>query len=274
MARRPYSGRTTSPYGPRLAPIKGASTFHAGLDGIGDYYNRAPEAGVVVWYGYNGGWGNLIKFRGDSGTVHYLAHNAPGGLVAPVGSRQAEGAALGVKGMTGTATGVHVHWETRPGGGSPIDPEAWLRSQGGTAGGGATPIDLETFTEKGNTMLAMNRPQDNVIAVFGDDELGPYWQEIHYLASAKSGSPLEVTTRYVIGLTHSVPVVDYDDTGWNYRSNHNPAFKRDIFTIKPDGTLEFKAHPAGQAGAPGALADADIDRIAKAVIKELKLPGN
>ena len=142
MARRPYTGRTTSGYGPRARTIAGASTFHQGIDGVGGY-NTAPEAGVLISYRYTGGWGNLIRFRGDSGTVHYLAHNATRGLLVPVGSRQSEGAALGIKGMTGTATGVHVHWETRPGGGKPIDPEVWLRSQGGTASSGTTPIEEE-----------------------------------------------------------------------------------------------------------------------------------
>ena len=44
--------------------------------------------------------------------------------------------------MTGTATGVHVHWETRPGGGATINPETWLAGHQGTttAGSGGTPI--------------------------------------------------------------------------------------------------------------------------------------
>ena len=131
MASRPYTGRTTSPYGPRVAPTAGASTWHEGIDGIGGY-NTAPESGTVIGYGYVGGWGNRITFRGDSGTVHYLAHNAPNGLLVSVGVHVREGATLGVKGMTGVATGVHVHWETRPGGGSTIDPERWLREQNTT----------------------------------------------------------------------------------------------------------------------------------------------
>lgn len=156
MARRPYTGRTTSPYGPRLAPIFGASTLHAGVDGVGGY-NTAPEGGGLIGYGYAGGWGNRIVFQGDSGVVHYLAHNAPGGLLVPVGHWYPEGTPLGIKGMTGTATGVHVHWETRPGGGATIDPQDWLTS---AAGGDITPIeedDMYSDTDRGrdNTVAAL-----------------------------------------------------------------------------------------------------------------------
>jgi hypothetical protein len=152
MASRPYTGRTTSAFGPRLAPIPGASTFHQGIDGVGGY-NTAPEGGTIVQYSYAGGWGNRIVFQGDSGTVHYLTHNAPGGLLGQVGKWYPEHTRLGIKGMTGTATGVHVHWETRPRNGAPIDPEHWLRSQGGNAGGGNTPINTD---EKEDDDMAKN----------------------------------------------------------------------------------------------------------------------
>src|SRR5690606_7462651 len=114
--------------------------FHQGVDGIGGY-NTAPEDGRVIGYSYAGGWGNRIVFAGVSGTIHYLAHNAPGGLLVPVGSYHKEGTALGIKGMTGTATGVHVHWEPRPSGGAPINPEVWLSSQTSPAGGDAAIIE-------------------------------------------------------------------------------------------------------------------------------------
>ena len=53
----------------------------------------------------------------------------------------AEGVALATMGMTGTATGVHVHWETRrPHNNIAFNPEVWLAEQGGTAGGGSSPI--------------------------------------------------------------------------------------------------------------------------------------
>jgi len=132
MARRPYSGATVSGYGPRVAPIAGASTWHRGVDGIGGGMVVAPEAGRVVSVGYSGGWGNLVTMLGDSGTTHRLAHIAPGGFRVSAGQRIAEGQAAGVMGMTRTATGVHVHWETLKGG-AQYDPETWLSSQAATA---------------------------------------------------------------------------------------------------------------------------------------------
>lgn len=136
MARRPYSGRLTSAFGPRVAPIAGASTNHLGEDGVGGP-NVAPERVRVLSYGYAGGWGNLITCIGlDTGYTHLLAHNAANGLLVAVGGTYAEGTPLGVQGMTGTATGVHVHWETLDGNGNHIDPSTWLAAYGNSGGGG------------------------------------------------------------------------------------------------------------------------------------------
>ena len=204
MARRPYTGRTTSAYGPRARTIAGASTFHQGVDGVGGY-NTAPEAGVLISYRYTGGWGNLIRFRGDSGTVHYLAHNATRGLLVPVGSRQSEGAPLGIKGMTGTATGVHVHWETRPGGGKPIDPEVWLRNQGGTASSGTTPIEEEEDMMK-------------IIAPYGLPNKGVIAPGFGY-AFPDSGQFAHFLNVWEMGSADSVPVTTVGGPSWSAEQN-------------------------------------------------------
>lgn len=147
MARKPYTGATVSKFGPRVSPGGIGSTYHRGWDGHGGTI-IAPESGVVQSFGYNGGWGNLIVFRGDSGTIHRLAHVAPGGLRAAVGTRVGEGGLLGIMGMTGTATGIHVHWETVVGG-VQIDPQIWLNQHGASpAGGGSTPISLSLGRKK------------------------------------------------------------------------------------------------------------------------------
>jgi hypothetical protein len=141
MARRPFTGRITDYYGPRAAPLPGANPFHAGLDGIG-LGNLAPESGRVLSFGWVGTYGNLLRFLGDSGAIHYMAHNKS--LIVPVGARADEGDQLAVQGMTGLATGVHVHWEVHPGGGRTIDPLAWLGSM--PASINKTPIGETTMS--------------------------------------------------------------------------------------------------------------------------------
>ncbi|UGS26314.1 M23 family metallopeptidase [Microbacterium resistens] len=127
MPRRPSPGNLSDPYGWRTHPIWGGRRFHAGLD-IGWLEGRtlvAPENGVVVGYGWQGGWGKRLDFQGDSGVLHYLAHTAD--IFVAVGTRVAEGTPIAEMGATGDVDGVHLHWEVRPGGGSTIDPEQWLR---------------------------------------------------------------------------------------------------------------------------------------------------
>lgn len=137
MPRRPSPGNVTDRYGWRIHPISKQPQFHQGLDigWVGGRTLVAPENGVVVGHGPQGGWGNRLDFQGDSGALHYLAHTERS--LVPVGSRVTEGSAIAVMGDTGRAAGIHVHWEVRPDGGDTIDPESWLAQP---AGGGGTPL--------------------------------------------------------------------------------------------------------------------------------------
>jgi murein DD-endopeptidase MepM/ murein hydrolase activator NlpD len=47
-----------------------------------------------------------------------------------VGDSVQAGSMVGRIGVTGNTTGPHVHLEVLPHGGSPIDPEPWLRDHG------------------------------------------------------------------------------------------------------------------------------------------------
>lgn len=137
MARMPASGPVTSEWGPREAPTEGASTFHRGLDIIGDG-NWAPEHGILADYGYAGGYGWLATILGGSGYWHRLGHCRDSSPLVPVGRPVGEGVRVAIPGATGTATGVHVHWEVcmpGPTPGEQVNPRDWLAAMAAVDGG-------------------------------------------------------------------------------------------------------------------------------------------
>lgn len=123
---RPTEGRVTSPYGYRVHPIRGTRLLHAGVDlasGTGTPI-RAARSGVVTDTRWIGGYGyTVLLYHGDGiGTLyaHLSAFEvAPGQLVS-------QGQVIGREGMTGTATGPHLHFEVRING-APVDPCGYIR---------------------------------------------------------------------------------------------------------------------------------------------------
>lgn len=132
----------TSEFGPR-DPIDTAGgttgSFHYGIDLVGWSYIQAPAAGYVIFAGYNGGAGNEVRIRADNGDVYRLMHNRE--LWVVTGQYVAQKTIVGIMGTTGSSTGVHCHFETKPGGGASVNPRGYMAANsGGTAGGGTTPI--------------------------------------------------------------------------------------------------------------------------------------
>ncbi len=102
-----------------------AST-HTGLDfaaGEGTEI-RSIGPGVVLSAAYDGAYGNKTVVRLDDGTVLWYCHQSE--FAVDPGQRLAPGDLVGYVGSTGNTTGPHLHLEVHPGGGDPIDPEAWL----------------------------------------------------------------------------------------------------------------------------------------------------
>lgn len=103
----------TSSFGPRVHPIHGYSHTHKGVDfgaASGTPVLAAGE-GRVVSCGWHGGYGNHVKIRHQGGYETLYGHLKyinkgirPGALVS---QRQL----LGGVGMTGSATGPHLHFE-------------------------------------------------------------------------------------------------------------------------------------------------------------------
>ncbi|SET16065.1 peptidoglycan DD-metalloendopeptidase family protein [Anaerobranca gottschalkii] len=106
-------GVITSHFGNRVHPITGRPDFHTGVDiahsaGTPIY---AAAGGRVVTSEYRGGYGNLVIIDHGNGYTTYYAHLQS--MSVKVGDRVNQGQIIGRMGRTGSATGVHLHFEIR-----------------------------------------------------------------------------------------------------------------------------------------------------------------
>ncbi len=77
---------------------------------------------------YNSAYGNMMIVTAKDGTETWYCHLSS--YQIPSGSTVKAGDQIAFSGNSGNSTGPHLHFEVRPGGGSAIDPLAWLRSHG------------------------------------------------------------------------------------------------------------------------------------------------
>ena len=97
----------------RFHPILGVWAAHRGVDYAAPTGTKimAVADGVVEFAGPRGGYGNLVVVRHQDKFLTYYAHMH---AIAPrlaVGNQVAQGETLGFVGMTGLATGPHLHFE-------------------------------------------------------------------------------------------------------------------------------------------------------------------
>ncbi len=107
----PVDGWITSNYGRRISPFTGETGIHWGIDiaaPVGTAVH-APADGVVVFSGAKEGFGNFIMIAHGYGAVTRYGHNHQN-MVQP-GQRVARGDQIATVGMTGRATGPHLHYE-------------------------------------------------------------------------------------------------------------------------------------------------------------------
>ena len=105
--------RISSTFGRRLHPILGIWRNHTGTDYAAREGTpvRAIGDGVVIFAGRRGGYGNMIDIRHRNGIVsryghlHGFGHGIRPGRVVTIGQT------IGYVGMTGLATGPHLHFE-------------------------------------------------------------------------------------------------------------------------------------------------------------------
>jgi len=113
---RPTTGSMTSPFGNRMHPILRTVRLHAGVDISAPTGTPivASRGGTVTFVGWMSGYGNTVIVFHGSGVATLYAHLSA--FAVQEGQYIAQGGRLGSVGMTGTATGPHLHFEVRVGG--------------------------------------------------------------------------------------------------------------------------------------------------------------
>ncbi len=97
----------------RRHPILNTIRAHRGVDYAANTGTpiMATADGVVIKRGPNGGLGNAIEIRHPNGFVTRYGHMSSFGSGISVGSRVKQEDVIGYVGMTGLATGPHLHYE-------------------------------------------------------------------------------------------------------------------------------------------------------------------
>ncbi|HWA69680.1 MAG TPA: peptidoglycan DD-metalloendopeptidase family protein [Rhizomicrobium sp.] len=115
LMKTPVDGaRISSGFGSRFHPILGYTRMHKGVDfavPIGTPV-MAAGAGTVLFMGWSNGYGNFVKIDHGNGYATgygHLSRFAPG---MRRGARVRQGQVFAYSGMTGMATGPHLHYET------------------------------------------------------------------------------------------------------------------------------------------------------------------
>ncbi len=129
----PTSGRISSVFGPRAAPVAGVSPFHKGADIAAQCGQpvRAAQSGTVIESGSQGSYGNWVLIDHGNGIETGYAHNSQ--ILVGKGERVAAGATIARVGSTGASTGCHVHFETRVGG-TQVNPKQFMSAHGVSLG--------------------------------------------------------------------------------------------------------------------------------------------
>ncbi|MGI9626071.1 MAG: M23 family metallopeptidase, partial [Longimicrobiales bacterium] len=118
--------RISSRYaGRRFHPVLQRWRAHRGVDysAASGTPIQATGDGVVIRRNWSDTYGNVIDLRHPNGFVTRYAHMSRWGPGVVRGSRVKQGEVIGYVGMTGLATGPHLHYEMRVGD-RPIDPLA------------------------------------------------------------------------------------------------------------------------------------------------------
>ncbi len=132
LMKTPVDGaRISSGFGSRFHPILGYTRMHKGVDFAVPTGTpvMAAGAGIIKFMGWANGYGNfvLLNHDGNYATAYgHLSRFAPG---LRQGARVRQGQVFAYSGMTGMATGPHLHYEIRING-TQVNPLTVKMAQG------------------------------------------------------------------------------------------------------------------------------------------------
>ena len=112
--QRPVPGVVTATFGWRIPPIKGASSYHEGVDFASPCGTPilASAAGTVTYAGWNGSLGNYVAINHGmiDGNYWSTGYGHQKQIAVSVGQTVSRGQVVGYEGTTGVSTGCHVHY--------------------------------------------------------------------------------------------------------------------------------------------------------------------
>ena len=127
---KPVEGKITSDFGYRVAPAKGASTGHSGIDigvPVGTPVKSMADGTVIAANGGMCGYGNGVFV--DHGIIngkHVVSeYGHLSEFAVKVGDKVSRGQIIAKSGNTGISTGPHLHLTIRENG-IPINPKTYF----------------------------------------------------------------------------------------------------------------------------------------------------
>jgi murein DD-endopeptidase MepM/ murein hydrolase activator NlpD len=114
LVRKPMEGgESRSGFGMRRHPILGYARMHTGVDWAGPIGTPifAAGNGTVIKAGRESGYGNRIEIQHANGYITTYNHLSGYARGVTEGTRVRQGQVVGYLGMTGLATGPHLHYE-------------------------------------------------------------------------------------------------------------------------------------------------------------------
>ncbi len=112
-ARKPVSGRISSPFGRREDPFTGEESLHSGIDIAAELGSPVSAAfyGTVTKVGEDDIAGKYILLSHADGLETFYCHCSE--IIAELGAVIRQGETIALVGSTGMATGPHLHFEVR-----------------------------------------------------------------------------------------------------------------------------------------------------------------